>query len=55
LGSLQSKAAGNQLLSVVEASPEKAGVGGSIPFLACMFSITHIRPKAQFCPKPNLA
>ena len=40
-----------QVAQVVERSPEKAGVGGSTPSLATMFSITseHITP--QFCPK----
>ena len=30
-----------QVAQVVERSPEKAGVGGSTPSLATMFSITH--------------
>ena len=32
----------------VERSPEKAGVGGSIPSLATMFSITYKPPNLQF-------
>jgi hypothetical protein len=32
-----------------ERSPEKAGVGGSIPSLATVFSITYNHPKPQFC------
>ena len=38
-------------------SPEKAGVGGSIPSLATMFSITYTHPKLETCSilfhKPN--
>ena len=34
---------------MVERSPEKAGVGGSIPSLATFFSITYSHPKPQFC------
>jgi hypothetical protein len=34
--------------SGVERSPEKAGVGGSIPSLATTFSITYKHAKAQF-------
>ena len=33
---------------MVERSPEKAGVGGSIPSLATMFSIAYSSPKTQF-------
>jgi hypothetical protein len=33
---------------MVERSPEKAGVGGSIPSLATMFSITYRPPETQF-------
>jgi hypothetical protein len=33
-----------------ERSPEKAGVGGSIPSLATMFSITYEPPKSGFGP-----
>jgi len=32
----------------VERSPEKAGVGGSIPSLATIFSITYRHSKNQF-------
>jgi hypothetical protein len=38
-----------QVAQVVERSPEKAGVGGSTPSLATMFSITCIRPQPYFC------
>jgi len=37
-------------LTLVEYSPEKAGVGGSIPSLATMFSTTSEHLKPQFCP-----
>jgi hypothetical protein len=33
---------------LVERSPEKAGVGGSIPSLATMFSTTYRHPYRQF-------
>ena len=33
-----------------ESSPEKAGVGGSIPSLVTMFSITYEHPSHQFVP-----
>jgi hypothetical protein len=36
---------------MVERSPEKAGVGGSIPSLATMFSITYSHPETQTCSK----
>ena len=32
-----------------ERSPEKAGVGGSIPSLATTFSITYTHPKLKTC------
>ena len=35
-------------ITMVESSPEKAGVGGSIPSLATMFSITYKPPNPQF-------
>ena len=34
---------------MVERSPEKAGVGGSTPSLATMFSIICVRPQPRFC------
>jgi len=33
---------------LIELSPEKAGVGGSIPSLATKFSTTYKHPKTQF-------
>jgi hypothetical protein len=36
-------------IATVERSPEKAGVGGSIPSLATMFSSTYIPSKTRFC------
>jgi hypothetical protein len=38
----------NQMM-LDEASPEKAGVGGSIPSLATTFSITYGHPLVRFC------
>ena len=38
---------------MVERSPEKAGVGGSIPSLATMFSITCKPPKTDLRPKTS--
>jgi hypothetical protein len=38
-------------LRLEEASPEKAGVGGSTPSLATIFSITYTPRVIQFCPK----
>ena len=35
-------------ISMGEPSPEKAGVGGSIPSLATILSIAYKRPKTQF-------
>jgi hypothetical protein len=40
-----------QVAQVVERSPEKAGVGGSTPSLATMFSITSEHVTPQLCPK----
>ena len=37
-----------QVAQLVERSPEKAGVGGSIPSLATMFSITCKVPTPRF-------
>jgi hypothetical protein len=37
-----------QVAQLVERSPEKAGVGGSIPSLATSFSITYRPSKRQF-------
>ena len=37
-----------QIAQLVERSPEKAGVGGSIPSLATIFSIAYRHPKTQF-------
>jgi hypothetical protein len=37
-----------QVAQLVERSPEKAGVGGSIPSLATMFSGTYRQPNSQF-------
>jgi hypothetical protein len=37
-----------QVAQLVERSPEKAGVGGSIPSLATSFSVTYKHPKTQF-------
>ena len=37
-----------QVAQSVERSPEKAGVGGSIPSLATTFSITYKHPQTQF-------
>jgi hypothetical protein len=34
---------------LVVRSPEKAGVGGSTPSLATMFSITCVRPQPHLC------
>jgi hypothetical protein len=38
-----------QVAQLVERSPEKAGVGGSIPSLATLFSITYISALSQIC------
>jgi hypothetical protein len=32
-------------MRMADSSPEKAGVGGSIPSLATMFSVTYYHPK----------
>jgi hypothetical protein len=37
-----------QIAQLVERSPEKAGVGGSIPSLATMFSITYKHSETSF-------
>ena len=37
-----------QVAQMVERSPEKAGVGGSIPSLATMFSVTYKAQKPRF-------
>ena len=34
---------------MAEYSPEKAGVGGSIPSLATIFSSTYVLSKTRFC------
>jgi hypothetical protein len=39
-----------QVAQVVERSPEKAGVGGSTPSLATMFSITYLPPYGASVP-----
>ncbi len=36
-------------MAMADYSPEKAGVGGSIPSLATMFSATYVRPQLSFC------
>jgi hypothetical protein len=38
-----------QVAQLVERSPEKAGVGGSIPSLATIFSITYSHHQPQVC------
>lgn len=37
-----------QVAQLVERSPEKAGVGGSIPSLATIFPISYNHPETQF-------
>jgi hypothetical protein len=44
-----------QVAQVVERSPEKAGVGGSTPSLATMFSITCKQPKTYSFSRANYA
>jgi hypothetical protein len=43
------RTASGQVAQLVERSPEKAGVGGSIPSLATIFSITYGHPQVRFC------
>jgi len=44
-----SKANGINQIGTAERHPEKAGVGGSIPSLATMFSISYSHPQPQVC------
>jgi hypothetical protein len=44
LGVLKGKLRIIKVVMAIEASPEKAGVGGSTPSLATMFSITYRSP-----------
>jgi len=44
------KANGMNQIAMNESSPEKAGVGGSIPSLATMFSNTYRPPKRRIGP-----
>ena len=44
-----------QVAQLVERSPEKAGVGGSSPSLATMFSVTCRLPLPQVFPHSRLA
>jgi hypothetical protein len=37
------------MMALAEASPEKAGVGGSIPSLATIISSTYADQKSQSC------
>jgi hypothetical protein len=45
------KCFGSKYVAMGESSPEKAGVGGSTPSLATMFSSTYSLPANPPCPK----
>ena len=53
-GVLKGKLLISQAVRAIEASPEKAGVGGSTPSLATTFSITYNQlGRFRFTPKGN--
>jgi hypothetical protein len=46
---IENKGRRSSQLRLTESSPEKAGVGGSIPSLATIFSSSYSHPQPSFC------